>query len=112
LGVVLIILLFTTLGTDDVSNSLRHRVHPGIMAVAINTGENMGDLVSVATIGSNDEIARTLVEEELAAANIRVYIEGSVIYSVAVNQRDAKKAREMLRDSTRLKERDWQLIED
>jgi hypothetical protein len=61
------------------------------------------DLVTVAMIGGGDQVARAVVERELAAAGIACFIEGSAVYGVQTRPDDAARARDILAASADLK---------
>jgi len=75
------------------------------MDKTVVSDELLKDLVCVAIFDGNDSTARAIIEEELSAANIVHYVEGSVIYNVLVFKQDVNWALEVLRNSLALQNR-------
>jgi hypothetical protein len=62
-----------------------------------------GGLVGVALIGADDQTAFAIVERLLNAAEIKCFVEGSVVYSVQVPRSDLVRAKDILKASSELK---------
>ena len=63
------------------------------------------DLVLIAGIGGTDDDTQGIITQELNEHSIEVYFEGSVVYDVQVQKKDAKKASEILRGLDALKDK-------
>ena len=62
-------------------------------------------LVLIAGIGGTDDDTQGIITQELKEHSIEVYFEGSVVYDVQVQKKDAKKASEILRGLDALKDK-------
>src|SRR6202022_2159584 len=60
-------------------------------------------LETIAAIGSNDLEVRDIISEELGRGDIDCCFTGTVVHDVRVFAKDAQRAREILRNSKRLK---------
>ena len=71
----------------------------------------LSDLEAVAVIGSSDDETGRIIQEELQAASIECWIEGSVVHVVSVKRDLAEQARSTIRDAERLKNRWVQVVD-
>jgi hypothetical protein len=70
------------------------------------------DLVTAIMISGTDQEAQVIVEQELAAAGIPCFVEGSVVYGVQVHSQDVARAREILTESRELQDHWMQFPHD
>jgi len=85
-------------------------------------GENMDDgaaledtfedFVAIAVYGSTDKATEKIIVEALQAAGIQYILEGSVVYSVQVPQKDKMEAIKILKNSEALQDKWLEFVEE
>lgn len=70
------------------------------------------DFVAIAIYGSTDKATEKIIVEALQAADIQHILEGSVVYSVQVPQKDKIKAIEILKNSEALQDKWLEFVEE